>query len=502
METEGEGVTVNEHDAVQARARSTPIVGWYGDDFTGASDTLATLAQAGLRAMLFLGVPTADQLASAGPLDGIGIAGATRAMSPDHIRAELEPVGAFFAKVGPPILHYKVCSTFDSSRTTGNIVAAIQTLLPHVDNAFVPIVGGQPNLGRYCAFSNLFARAGALGDTFRIDRHPTMSRHPVTPMGEADLRLHLSLQGGLKVAAIHYPRYTQDEAALDHYVDGLLQDAMEPAPSAAGAAVIAPAPSDRRPPATAVLLDVADASHLAHVGRLIWQRAAKQRLLAVGPSSVVQAVLAFLAPRAERHEPNARCPAPGASRTDADGGAAPAPLLDSLGPAQGPVFVFAGSLSPVTLRQIEAASSYRRMALDAQRLMQDDGYRLHMLETVAASLGAGVHTLVYTNTAGEGGIDTREAGRVATLSADFVAQVVSRMGRGRTPLRRVGIAGGDTSSQVTQSLGLWALSYQCTLSAGVTVCRTHSADPSRHDIELMLKGGQVGDTELFNRFAM
>ena len=28
-----------------------PLLGWYGDDFTGATDTLAVLTQAGLRAM-------------------------------------------------------------------------------------------------------------------------------------------------------------------------------------------------------------------------------------------------------------------------------------------------------------------------------------------------------------------------------------------------------------------------------------------------------------------
>ena len=35
-----------------------PLLGWYGDDFTGATDTLATLAHAQWRALLFLGVPT------------------------------------------------------------------------------------------------------------------------------------------------------------------------------------------------------------------------------------------------------------------------------------------------------------------------------------------------------------------------------------------------------------------------------------------------------------
>ena len=59
------------------------LYGWYGDDFTGATDTLATLAESGRRALLFLRVPNEAELAAAGPLDAIGIAGATRAMAPD-----------------------------------------------------------------------------------------------------------------------------------------------------------------------------------------------------------------------------------------------------------------------------------------------------------------------------------------------------------------------------------------------------------------------------------
>ncbi|MBV5333578.1 four-carbon acid sugar kinase family protein, partial [bacterium] len=48
---------------------------------------------------------------------------------------------------------------------------------------------GAPFLRRYVAFGNLFARAGDI--TYRLDRHPTMSNHPITPMTEGDLRLHL-----------------------------------------------------------------------------------------------------------------------------------------------------------------------------------------------------------------------------------------------------------------------------------------------------------------------
>ena len=56
----------------------TPSYGWYGDDFTGATDTLATLARRGRRAFLFLRVPEPQQLAQAGDLEAVGIAGAAR----------------------------------------------------------------------------------------------------------------------------------------------------------------------------------------------------------------------------------------------------------------------------------------------------------------------------------------------------------------------------------------------------------------------------------------
>ena len=51
-----------------------PAILYYGDDFTGATDTLGTAARAGLRALLFLRLPDAAQLQVAGPLDCVGVA--------------------------------------------------------------------------------------------------------------------------------------------------------------------------------------------------------------------------------------------------------------------------------------------------------------------------------------------------------------------------------------------------------------------------------------------
>ncbi len=432
-----------------------PALGWYGDDFTGATDTLATLARAGQRTLLFMDVPDAAQLARAGTLDAIGIAGVSRALAPAAMQAELEPVGRFFAAQCVAVLHYKVCSTFDSAAQSGNIATAIATLRRHVDNGFVPIVGGQPNLGRYCVFGNLYARAGADGTVHRIDRHPTMSRHPVTPMHEADLLRHLQTLGLPGGGALHYPDYQQDAAGLDAQLESLLASLRE-------------ADAGCQP----VLLDVGAAPHLASVGGLIARQAARQRLLAVGASSVAQAWLAH----------HGQLPGDESA--------------DTLAPASGPVFVLAGSLSPVTARQIEAARAYQRLPFDPLRWLREPADEQACLDRVLAALSQGRHVLAHT---GEGQADPGLTSEVARRTAAFVARVASAMAARGQPLRRLGVAGGDTSSQATRALGLWGLSYQASLGAGVTLCRTHSADPALDGVELMLKGGQVGAIDLFDR---
>ncbi len=451
--------TVRDVAAVPVATRA--VYGWYGDDFTGATDTLATLATNGLRSLLFLDVPDARTLAAAGPLDAIGIAGSARAMAPDAMRTALAPVGSFFEASGVPVLHYKVCSTFDSAPSVGNIAVAVQTLAPHVAQRFVPIIGGQPNLGRHCVFGQLFARAGARGETFRIDRHPTMSRHPVTPMGEADLRRHFEALGLAPMGAVPVTAYAADAgAALEAELAALPAHGVQP-----------------------VLFDVLTDADLAAVGLLLADHCRRGTLLAVGGSSVAQA----LAPALRAWSRQA-----GASGPD---GAAPDP---GLAPAAGPVFVFAGSLSPVTARQIDAATCYQRIAAHPQRWLDDADYRDTLLDTVLGGLRDGRHVLLYTGDASEARVDTSAAGTAAQLSADFITDVVHRQAES-TPLRRVGIAGGDTSSHATLALGLWGLSYLTRLGAGVTVSRTHSHAAPLDGVELMLKGGQVGDEDIFDQ---
>ncbi|KQX19841.1 four-carbon acid sugar kinase family protein [Variovorax sp. Root434] len=439
--------------------RPAPAVVYYGDDFTGATDTLGTAARAGLRALLFLKTPDEARLARAGALDVLGIAGAARAMTPEEMQAELRPVEALFRSLGARVLHYKTCSTFDSAPHIGSIGAAVRLLRAAVEQPWTAIVGGQPNLGRYCLFGNLFAAAGNGGEVFRIDRHPTMSRHPVTPMDEADLRMHLAKQGLADVRCMPFTAASRGSDALDTALRQALHS----------------------PPADAVLFDVVDASQLGAIGDVLWARAQESTLLAVGPSSVVDALSTAMPPSREELQRRRN-------------GARVAQM--SLTPASGPVLVLAGSLSPVSARQVAAAVSFDTVWLDAPRLAQrDDATLTGHADAIAGSLARGRNVLACTRTPGTmpsgGGLDAQA---LARAGGDLLAKVLAA-----TPLRRIGIAGGDTSSHAVQALDAWGLSYIADMGAGASLCRVHSDDAKLDGMEIMLKGGQMGTDDVLER---
>lgn len=424
-------------------AGEAPRYGWYGDDFTGATDTLATLAEAGQRALLFLRIPTSQQLTSAGPLDAVGIAGATRAMAPDAMAQELDQAGRFFAALGVSLLHYKCCSTFDSAPEVGSIGAAARALRPHFPNPLLPIIGGQPNLGRYCLFGTLFAAAGAGGSVHRIDRHPTMSVHPVTPMGEADLRRHLQAQGMERVALVDFRCHEAGGAgqALDVALAG------EP---------------------DAVLFDVSRPSDLTAIGALMRERMSAGPMLAIGASSVAQAFAGF---------PQAAQPAmPKLARPTSGGN----------------LLALVGSLSPVTRAQVEVAEGYERIAIDPARLTRDPAYLEALSSEALVRLGQRNVMLITDKPAGS----PTETGKVAAATGALLRAIMNE-----AEVARLVVAGGDTSTLAIRALDLWGLSYRSPCTPGAPLCRAHSDDARLNGLDIVLKGGQMGTPDFFNRVA-
>jgi uncharacterized protein YgbK (DUF1537 family) len=436
-----------------------PLITYYGDDFTGSTDVMEVLTFAGLPTVLFLDLPDNAELSRFAHCRGIGVAGTARSRSPTWMRDHLPAVFAALDALGAPVLHYKVCSTFDSSPSIGSIGCALNLGLAHTARDWCAMVVGAPALRRYQAFGNLFAAVD--GVAHRLDRHPTMSRHPVTPMAEGDLRRHLAHQTAEPVALI-------DLVAQKH---------------GAGQAVLAAA---RAGGTRAALFDVIDDETLAETGRLIWQ-ARGDGVLAVASSGLEYALVAHW--RAAGLLPSAL------------------PV-----PERGPVhrlLVVSGSCSPVTAGQIGWAVTHGFVPIRLDVLAAIDPARAaaevaRLADAACAALADGRDPLVFSahgptdpaiaalrDAAARAGYATEDLQRaVAAALGQVLADVVARTG-----LTRLVVAGGDTSGEATGRLGMRALEAVMPLAPGGPLCLAHRR--GQPTIEIVLKGGQIGGADFF-----
>lgn len=418
----------------------TLLYGFYGDDFTGSTDVLEQLAEGGVPAVLFLRQPDAELRARFPEARAIGIAGDSRSRSPEWMDAHLPD--AFAALSGAGLVHYKTCSTFDSSPQTGSIGRAIDIGRASFGGGTAAIVVGAPHLRRYVAFGNLFAAAGA--ETYRIDRHPTMSRHPVTPMREADLIRHLAGQTDARVALVPLDRIQAGEA------DTAWREA-------AGQA-------------DAVLFDGVSMADLAATGAVLL---AHRVAFAAGSSGVTRAlVLAWCA----------------AGLIDPAAPAVRAPPTERL-------LVVSGSCSPVTARQIarSAASGYFALEADVPALLRGDASEeTRLVDTACAALAKGGRCVVYSAQGPLGDNATAAGDRLGAALGRIAAAAIRRTG-----LRRLLFAGGDTSSHGVAELGIDALTWAAPIEPGAPLVRAHAADPAVDGLELVLKGGQIGGEDFF-----
>ncbi len=142
------------------------LYAFYGDDFTGSTDVLESLALGGIESVLFIGAPSQQQLNKFHHCRAIGIAGESRSQTPEWMSSHLPPVFERLKALDARVTHYKTCSTFDSSPTHGSIGKAMELGRNVFAPEFIPIVVGAPHLGRYVIFGNLFATAK--GKVYRI----------------------------------------------------------------------------------------------------------------------------------------------------------------------------------------------------------------------------------------------------------------------------------------------------------------------------------------------
>jgi uncharacterized protein YgbK (DUF1537 family) len=457
-------------ESADRTAASGLRLAFYGDDFTGSTDALEVLASAGWRCALFLQEPDARTLSRHPGLDAVGIAGDSRAMTPDEMQAQLPATLDWLASAGAPVLHYKVCSTFDSAPTIGSIGRVMKLARARLGGACLPIVAATPHLGRFCLYGHLFARAGTDGRVYRIDRHPIMRVHPVTPMDEADLTVHLGHQCDFPIA----------KASLEEVREGT-------------ASLLARLDAAKAEGAGAVLVDGLDATDMQRAGDLLLAigRPA-QPTFVVGGSGVEHALT------------SAWAGVPGAGRTPPDFTRQAVPQ----------VLAISGSASALSASQIDRAieASFAGIALDPVRLLDETQYASALDQAVHEAIEAlarGASVILHT---ARGPQDPRIAAVRQSLQARGLDAEAQRLLTGRVlgerlgqlvrrilqahPLQRLLLSGGDTSSAIARVLDVRAVEMAAALTPGAPLCRVLESDVVP-GMEIAFKGGQMGRAEFF-----
>jgi 3-oxoisoapionate kinase len=438
-----------------------PVIAFYGDDFTGSSAAMEITAFAGMPTVLFLNAPTPNQLGKFKGHRVIGIAGIARSRNPEWMDRNLPSMFELLRSLEAPITHYKVCSTFDSAPHVGSIGRAIDIATPILGGRWHPVVVGDPGMGRYQAFGYLFAMANGVG--YPLHEHPTMSRHPITPMDDGNLGRHLAKQTAKKIGLIDFVAMKAGQA------NNRLTEEV-------------------RSGAQIVLVDVLDRETLIEAGRLVWENRG-ERLFAIGSQGFEAALVTYwrstgLLPREPRQ------------------------LRTSL---VSRIACVSGSVSPITAAQIAFAveNGFAPIRIDATRAVDETSWCDEVARTAERALavvGEGFDPLLYTATGPDDPAVT--ALRTAVATAGVPAERVNdRIGAGlglllgrvirEAKLARAVISGGDTSGHAASALGVYALTVVAPVAPGSPLCRAHADDAALDGLEIALKGGQVGGPDFF-----
>jgi 3-oxoisoapionate kinase len=442
------------------------LVAFYGDDFTGSSAVMEVMTFAGLPAVMFVETPTPEQLERFRGYRAVGIAGVARAMPPSWMDANLPGAFRALAELKAPVTHYKICSTLDSSLTVGSIGHAIDIGAPIFGETpgaanWQPLVVAAPAIGRYQAFGNLFAASGE--GVYRLDRHPVMQRHPVTPMDEADVRLHVGRQTFRAIGLIDFAAM-KSGAGLKQFETNLGQ----------GRSLLA--------------LDIVDDETLRWAGELMWRRR-NRSLFAIGSQGVEYALVAHW--RAE--------------------GWLPVASEQSSASEQSRIVAVSGSVSPVTASQIDwaQANGFDLIGFAAEASLDDRRWQAEIDATVEKArvvLSSGRSPLVATARGPNDEAVARFRAKLAAAGCDPVeinARIGGALGEilrhliGEGEVTRVAVSGGDTSGFAMRALGAYALEAIAPIAPGAPLCRVFSSDPKVDGIEIALKGGQMGKADFF-----
>lgn len=414
----------------------TLLLGCIADDLTGATDLANTLARRGMSVVQTIGTPApGDPVPDA---EAIVVALKSRTIPAKEAVALSLGACRWLKAAGARQFYFKYCSTFDST-DRGNIGPVADALVEELDAGLTTVCPAFPETGRTVYLGHLFVGHDLLSDS-------PMRDHPLTPMKDANLVRVLSRQTRARVDLVPIETVRHGASAMSATFGYLTRKLVR----------------------YAVIDAIAD-EDLVTLGKAC----AEMRLVTGGSGAAIGLPENFreagLIPKRDAVTP-----------------------LEAVG---GLGAVVAGSSSQATMGQVAAfRTRHPALALDPLQLAEN------LDREVAAALDwakpklAGGPVLIHAGgtpqavKAVQDKLGRERAGALVELALAGIAQGLVAAG-----VRRLVVAGGETSGAVVQGLGVKALQIGPQIDPGVPACLA-VGEPR---LALALKSGNFGAEDFF-----
>lgn len=409
-------------------------LGCIADDFTGATDLANNLVRAGMRVVQTIGVP-------AGPLneevDAVVVALKSRTIPAAEAVAQSLAALDWLRAEGAGQIYFKYCSTFDST-PRGNIGPVTEALMDALGTDFTIACPAFPQNKRTIYKGYLFAGDVPLNES-------GMQNHPLTPMTDANLVRVMQAQTKRRVGLIDFATVAEGPHAILRRISQLREEGV-------GVAVV----------------DALSDEDLHRLGPAL-----KDSPLVTAGSGV-------------------------AIGLPANWGIVATPQAAALPPAKGRDAVVSGSCSTATLGQVKAFRDAGGAALAIDPMALARGAQDEALAWADTALAKGP-VLIYSS-ADPAAVRAVQEKLGVQAAGTLVEHALAGIARGLVErgVRRLVVAGGETSGAVVQALGVEKLRIGPQIDPGVPWCAADSP-AAGGTIHLALKSGNFGAPDFFTK---
>ncbi|RFB88508.1 serine kinase [Rhizobium leguminosarum bv. trifolii] len=415
------------------------LLGSIADDYTGASDLANTLTKNGLSTVQTVGIP--DPSLALPDVDAVVVSLKIRSVPATDAVTAATSAERWLRRRGASHVLYKICSTFDST-DAGNIGPVTEALSHAAGGGIVLVTPAFPETGRTVYLGHLFVGGQPLNES-------PLKDHPLNPMHDANLVRVLARQSHGAVGLIDLTAIAAGPGAVKTRLKAL---------RAAGV--------------SAAVADAIFERDLETLGEI-----ALETPVSTGASGLGLGLARALV-RSGRISPDGTAPA------------------DAIRPVGGLSAIVAGSCSKATLRQLDVAErSMPVLRLDPERLLAGPDEIAAAISWAGERIAAGP-VVVAASAAPETvnrlqSLYGREASghAIETATSIIAAELVAR------GVRRLVVAGGETSGAAVDRLAIPAFLIGPEIAAGVPVLRTVSN--AQGDMLLALKSGNFGGEDFF-----